>query len=75
MESQGRRSSAGRATGNVDELLDSFGRVTPAFQEDVSGIVYWDNERGEESPIVGSYPDRDTGLVEDPCGSRTFRLT
>jgi hypothetical protein len=66
MESQGRRSTVGRATEDVDGLLELFGRVTPAVQEDVSGIVFWDNEQGEESPIVGSYPERDTGLVEDP---------
>jgi hypothetical protein len=66
VESQGRRSTSGRATENVDELLEGFGRVTPAFQLDVSGIVYWDNEQREDSPIVGSYPARDTGLVEDP---------
>jgi Zinc carboxypeptidase len=66
MESQGSGSTAGRATENVDELLESFGRVTPAFQRMVSGIVYWDNEQGADSPIVGSYPSRDTALVEDP---------
>ena len=66
MESQGRRSEAGRANEDVDALLESFGRVTLAFQRDVSGIIYWDNVQGEDSPIVGSYPSRDTGLVEDP---------
>jgi hypothetical protein len=66
MESQGRRSELGRATERVDELLEVFGRVTPAVQEDVSGIILWDNEEGANSPIVGSYPSQDTGLVEDP---------
>jgi hypothetical protein len=64
--SQGRRSQAGKATENVESLLESFGRVTPALQEDVSGIIHWDNEGGESSPITGAYPDRDTALVEDP---------
>ena len=65
-EWQGRASSPGKATENVDELIDAFGRVGPVFQEDASGIVYWDNEQRENSPIVGAYPARDTGLVEDP---------
>jgi hypothetical protein len=65
-ESQGERLAGGRDTEDVDELLDSFGRVTPAFQLNVSGIVYWDNEQGVDSPIVGAYPARDTGLVETP---------
>jgi Zinc carboxypeptidase len=65
-ESQGRRSQAGKATEDVESLLESFGRVTPVLQEDVSGIIYWDNEGGESSPITGAYPDRDTALVEDP---------
>ena len=65
-ESQGKRSQAGKATEDVDSLLESFGRVTPVLQEDVSGIVYWDNEGRESSPITGAYPDRDTALVEDP---------
>ena len=65
-EWQGRRSQAGKATEDVESLLESFGRVTPVLQEDVSGIIYWDNEGGESSPITGAYPDRDTALVEDP---------
>jgi hypothetical protein len=32
----------------------------------VSGIVFWDNEQGGDSPIVGAYPARDTALVEVP---------
>jgi hypothetical protein len=64
--SQGRRSNAGKATEQVDELIELFGRVTPAVQEDVSGIIHWDNEQRERSPIVGAYPARDTALVEDP---------
>jgi hypothetical protein len=63
---QGKQSQAGKATENEEALLESFGRVTPAFQLDVSGIIYWDNEAGESSPITGAYPDRDTALVEDP---------
>jgi Zinc carboxypeptidase len=65
-ESQGERSDSGKATEQVDELLETFGRVTPAFQFDVSGIVFWDNEQRASSPIVGAYPARDTGLVETP---------
>jgi hypothetical protein len=64
--SQGSRSNAGKATEQVDELIESFGRVTPAVQEEVSGIIQWDNEQRERSPIVGAYPGRDTALVEDP---------
>jgi hypothetical protein len=65
-EWQGRRSQAGKATEDVESLLESFGRVTPVLQEDVSGIVYWDNEGDENSVITGAYPERDTALVEDP---------
>jgi Zinc carboxypeptidase len=65
-EWQGRRSQVGKATEQVDELLELFGRVGAIVQEDVSGIIYWDNEGGESSPITGAYPDRDTALVEDP---------
>ena len=65
-EWQGRRAEAGKATEDVESLLESFGRVTPAFQEDVSGIVLWDNEGRQTSPITGAYPERDTALVEDP---------
>jgi hypothetical protein len=36
----------------------------------VSGIVYWDNEGRENSPIVGAYPSRDTALVEVPVWFR-----
>jgi hypothetical protein len=66
VDSQGSGVDAGKTDENVDELLEGFGRVTPAFQVDVSGIVYWDNEQGASSPIVGAYPDRDTALVETP---------
>ena len=65
-QSQGRRSTLGKATERVEDLLESFGRATPAVQEDVSGIVYWDNEGRDSSPITGAYPGRDTALVEDP---------
>ena len=65
-EWQGRASSPGKATENVEPLIESFGRVGSVFQFDVSGIVYWDNEQREQSPIVGVYPARDTALVEDP---------
>jgi hypothetical protein len=64
--SQGKRSQAGKATEDVEQLLETFGRVTPVLQEDVSGIVFWENEGGEGSPITGAYPGRDTALVEDP---------
>jgi hypothetical protein len=64
--SQGKAAAAGKATERVDQLIESFGRVTPAFQFDVSGIIHWDNEQRERSPIVGAYPGRDTALVEDP---------
>jgi hypothetical protein len=69
-ESQGGSSSAGKATENVDELIESFGRVGSVFQTNVSGIVYWDNEGRENSPIVGAYPSRDTALVEVPVWFR-----
>jgi Zinc carboxypeptidase len=64
--SQGKAATAGKATERVDQLIESFGRVTPAFQEEVSGIIQWDNAQRERSPIVGAYPVRDTALVEDP---------
>ena len=63
---QGERAEAGRQTEDVESLLESFGRVAPLFQEDVSGIVLWDNEGRQTSPITGAYPERDTALVEDP---------
>ncbi len=31
-----------------------------------SGIVYWDNTGGANSPIVGTYPNRDTMIVDPP---------
>jgi Zinc carboxypeptidase len=31
-----------------------------------SGIVYWDNTGGINSPIVGAYPGRDTMIVDPP---------
>jgi hypothetical protein len=65
-EWQGRASNPGKATENVEPLIESFGRVGSAFQFDVSGIVFWNNEESENSPIVGAYPARDTALVEDP---------
>ena len=63
---QGRRVEAGRATEDVDALQEAFGRVIPAFQGGVSGIVAWDNEGRGSSPITGAYPERDTALVVDP---------
>jgi hypothetical protein len=65
-ESQGGASSLGKATEDVEPLIESFGRVGSAFQPNVSGIVFWDNEQGGDSPIVGAYPARDTALVEVP---------
>jgi len=46
--------------------MTALAAPTPASQSNVSGIVYWDNEQGADSPIVGAYPPRDTGLVETP---------
>jgi hypothetical protein len=65
-EWQGRASSLGKATERVEPLIESFGRVGSNAQFDVSGIIFWDNEQRERSPIVGAYPARDTALVEDP---------
>jgi hypothetical protein len=31
-----------------------------------SGIVWWENAGGANSPIVGSYPSRDTAIVDPP---------
>jgi hypothetical protein len=31
-----------------------------------SGIVYWNNTGGADSPIVGTYPSRDTMIVDPP---------
>jgi Zinc carboxypeptidase len=31
-----------------------------------SGIVYWNNEGGPSSPIVGAYPSQDTMIVDPP---------
>jgi hypothetical protein len=31
-----------------------------------SGIVYWDNAGGADSPIVGAYPSRDTAIMDPP---------
>jgi Zinc carboxypeptidase len=31
-----------------------------------SGIVYWDNEGGAASPITGTYPSRDTAIMDPP---------
>jgi hypothetical protein len=31
-----------------------------------SGIVYWDNLGGADSPIVGAYPARDTAITDPP---------
>jgi hypothetical protein len=42
--------TANRAAGNV-------GR---------SGIVYWDNVGGAASPLVGTYPSRDTAIMDPP---------
>jgi len=66
VESQGARTSLGRASERIGELMTALAAPTPAFQSNVSGIVYWDNEQGADSPIVGAYPSRDTGLVETP---------
>ncbi len=65
-EWQGSASEAGKATENIEPLIESFGRVGSTFQDAASGIVFWDNEERESSPITGAYPSRDTALVEDP---------
>jgi hypothetical protein len=31
-----------------------------------SGIVYWDNLGGPDSPVVGAYPSRDTAIMDPP---------
>jgi hypothetical protein len=31
-----------------------------------SGIIYWDNVGGANSPVVGAYPVRDTAIVDPP---------
>jgi hypothetical protein len=31
-----------------------------------SGIVFWDNTGGADSPIVGAYPARDTAIMDPP---------
>ncbi len=74
-EWQGKRSQAGKATEEVDELIESFGRVTPAFQEDVSGIIYWDNEGAESSPITAPIPIATPRSSRTRFGSRTCRTT
>jgi hypothetical protein len=28
--------------------------------------VYWDNEGGAASPVTGTYPDRDTAIMDPP---------
>ena len=40
--------------------------MTPAFQDDVSGIIYWDNERRREQPDHGRVSGPRHALVEDP---------
>ena len=32
----------------------------------ISGIVYWDNLGGAGSPVVGTYPSRDTAIMDPP---------
>ena len=31
-----------------------------------SGIIYWDNTGGANSPVVGAFPSRDTAIVDPP---------
>ena len=40
--------------------------ATSRTQRGWSGIVYWDNTGGANSPIVGTYPTRDTMIVDPP---------
>jgi Zinc carboxypeptidase len=49
--------SAGQLAGLTGRAAGGAGR---------SGIVYWDNLGGADSPIVGSYPVRDTAIMDPP---------
>ena len=59
------------AGGNGANFLVSGAQVTgltPASRscQGCSGIVYWDNEGGAASPVVGTYPSRDTAIMDPP---------
>jgi hypothetical protein len=59
------------ALSNGANFLTSGGQLsglTPASRPGLgrSGIVYWDNAGGASSPIVGTYPARDTMIVDPP---------
>jgi hypothetical protein len=49
--------SAGQVSGLTASSRSGAGR---------SGIVYWDNLGGADSPIVGTYPTRDTAIMDPP---------
>ncbi len=49
--------SAGQVSGLTAASRGGAGR---------SGIVYWDNLGGEDSPIVGAYPAQDTAIIDPP---------
>jgi hypothetical protein len=49
--------SAGQVSGLTAASRSGNGR---------SGIVYWDNVGGANSPIVGAYPARDTAIMDPP---------
>jgi len=40
-----------------------------------SGIIYWNNEGGPSSPIVGAYPGQDTAIVDPPTWFTTIPAT
>jgi hypothetical protein len=49
--------TGGQITGFVPATRGGLGR---------SGIVYWNNEGGTSSPIVGAYPAQDTAIMDPP---------
>ena len=40
-----------------------------------SGIIWWDNVGGANSPVVGAYPARDTAIVDPPAWFTTVPAT
>ncbi len=50
-------SNAGQVSGLVAASQSGAGR---------SGIIYWNNLGGADSPIVGAYPTQDTAVVDPP---------
>ena len=74
-EWQGKSSQAGKATEDVESLLDAFGRVTPAFQAGVSGIVLWDNEGRGTARSPALIPSVTRRSSRTRCGSPRCRTT